>query len=803
MVVFSISVTSFAQENTKGNEEIKEDSAVETLQEEEPLEEAQTEENKETSTVKEEDPKKEAPKEEQPKEEPKKEDPQPKEAEKSKEKEEVKEVEKTKEKEEPKKEKESKSEETPKEEPSEKPKEEKVKEEPGSKKELAESTPPMLGEPKITLPAFYFQKARRSVLSTPSLSDTIAVDKNAERTDGCRTYEVTLDITGTPQNAPVDVVLVLDRSGSMNDGEVTEYVVITSSPSTNKSYYAKVNGDYKEIHHGYWYGFFQYYNGWYYEEGGNKKHVSWVSNGDDNSPGNNSRNNPIGKPFYERHGRSRLYFAKQAAVNFAGRVLGSNGIPGSRVSVVSFNGPQYTDGYGNQNQATTNQGLTSSLSQVTTAINNLNAERGTNTQAGFLEGKSVIQNTANPNSSKVVIMFTDGMPTASNGNLYGPNYPTSHNDHTIAAYTAGQSIYQNNIADVFTIGLLQDMSGSVKTLAIETLTIAQNKGFFEAPTAQDLDQIFTDISTQLGYSAINAVVKDKIGDNFDLILGSLPAGATYSPDTKEITWTPGTIVESGQLKYKVRAKSSFSGGPANTNEYATLTYTDVNGNAGQTKNFPVPQVDVAVPLSVSLTDASITLGDSINLGAGTNPSEENYMSPITGGDGNGNYTYEWRILEDSNIISTDENPTVSPTQDTEYELTVIDSNGCKAIATMKVIVEDPKGTITIKKMVQSPKPEDANKEFDIFVNGPNGTEYVVTLKNGESVTLENLEIGTYTISEIVPMNYKLVGITNSSISLSLNNLDGSSTVTNKPDNDGWFYDDDPLVNKFKVGILTQ
>jgi hypothetical protein len=106
-------------------------------------------------------------------------------------------------------------------------------------------------------------------------------------------------------------------------------------------------------------------------------------------------------------------------------------------------------------------------------------------------------------------------------------------------------------------------------------------------------------------------------------------------------------------------------------------------------------------------------------------------------------------------------------------------------------------------MVQSPKPEDANKEFDIFVNGPNGTEYVVTLKNGESVTLENLEIGTYTISEIVPMNYKLVGITNSSISLSLNNLDGSSTVTNKPDNDGWFYDDDPLVNKFKVGILTQ
>ena len=602
--------------------------------------------------------------------------------------------------------------------------------------ELAENIPPILGEPDIVLPDYFYRQMRRAMVMSAGFSDTIEVDKSAERIFGeCRTFEVTLDIFGEPQEAPVDVVLVLDRSGSMNE-----------KASTNPN-------------------------------------------------------------------RSRLYYAKEAAINFAGKVLGPNGVPGSRVSVVSFSGPQYANPgwfdpyrhFGKQNQASTDLDLSSNLSAVTNTINSISAVGGTNTEAGFKEAQSVIQGSTsnqNPNSNKVVIMFTDGIPTASNGNPYGPGEPTSHNNHTIAAYTAGQNIYQNNIADVFTIGLLQNMSTNVKNLAIDTLTLSQNKGFYEAPTAQDLDQIFDDISQNLGYSATNAVVVDKIGDNFELVVGSLSSGATYDPNTREITWTPGTIGSHAQLKYKVQAKSSFQGGLADTNEYATLTYTDANGNQGQTKDFQVPEVDVPAPLDLSLTDASIILGDSIDLGTGTAPSGENYMSDITGGDGDGTYTYEWREVGDSTIISTDENPTVSPTEDTEYELTVIDSNGCKAIVTMKVTVEDPKGSITITKVVQNPKAEDADLEFDIFVNGPDGSQYVITLKNGESQTLENLKIGEYTISEVVPMNYKLVGISNSTIILDLENLEGSTTVTNKPDNDGWFYDDDPLKNSFKVGEIA-
>lgn len=589
--------------------------------------------------------------------------------------------------------------------------------------ELAENIPPIEGEPEITLPAFYYQGMKRMMRRTLSsnLTDTIEVDKSAVRTEGCRTFEVTLDIFGEPQEAPVDVVLVIDRSGSMNE----------------------IAG----------------WEGW----------------------------NP----------RSRLYYAKKAAVNFAGRVLGPNGIPGSRVSIVSYSGPQYINGYGNQNQASTDLNLSTNLSSVTNTINSISASGGTNTEAGFIEAKNVIQNSGNPNSNKVVIMFTDGVPTASNGNKYKETTNINH-AHIQRAIAAGQSVH--SIANVFTVGLFENMSTNERNLAEHVLNETQNRGFYESPTAQDLDQIFTEISTQLGYSATNAVVVDKIGDNFDLVLSSLPSGASYDANTREITWNIGTIVDHKQLKYTVKAKPSFPDGPADTNEYANLTYTDVNGNTGQTKTFPIPQVDVPAPLSVDLSDASIIIGDSIDLGTGIDSNGENYMTPITGGDGDGTYTYEWRIVGDSNIISTDKNSTVSPEEDTEYELTVIDSNGCIAIATMTVVVEDPKGSITIKKVVQNPK--DPNQEFDILLKGLNGKEYVVTLKNGESKTIENLELGTYTISEIVPMNYKLVGISNENITLTQENLEDSATVTNKHDNDGWFYDDDKRINTF-AGVVPE
>lgn len=533
-----------------------------------------------------------------------------------------------------------------------------VEEDEEDEEELLENIPAMF-TPAIPIPAMGKMKL------SGGLVDTIEVNKTATRTPGCRTFEVKLDITGERQDAPVDVVLVIDRSGSMND---------------------RAGGTY------------------------------WA---------------PL----------SRLYYAKQAAVNFAGKVLGPNGIPGSRVSLVTFNGPSQFNVIGSISNSTINEDLTGNLTTITNKINGITAEYGTNTQAGFQRGQEVIQGTKslqNPNSNKVVIMFTDGMPTASDRAGAGPNAPTAHNDHTRAAYEAGQTIYQNNIADVFTIGLLQGMSGTVKNIAVETLTWAQNKGFYEAPTAQDLEDIFSDISTQLGYSATQAKVVDKIGDNFDLVESSLPAGATYNAATREITWNPGTIYESAQLKYTVVAKPDFPGGLADTNEFAKLTYKDIFGVDGKTKDFPVPNVNVPTLIKVSLTDATINSGDSINLGSGTDADGENYMSPVTGGDNDGKtFTYEWRKVGDDTVISNDKNPSVSPTEDTQYELTVIDSNGCKAKATMWVRVTSLTDVTITKKVTGNMGDMKGNFPFIVEIEGEDEPREFI-LSHGDSYRLENI-----------------------------------------------------------------
>ena len=113
----------------------------------------------------------------------------------------------------------------------------------------------------------------------------------------------------------------------------------------------------------------------------------------------------------------------------------------------------------------------------------------------------------------------------------------------------------------------------------------------------------------------------------------------------------------------------------------------------------------------------------------------------------------------------------------------------------------PKGSITITKLVQDYDDKDVGKVFDIFIFGPVGNEskkYTLTLEHEGIGKIEGLPLGTYEIKEIVPMNYNRTDA-NNSIIISNQELYPSATITNKRTNDGWFYDDDEVINSF-LGI---
>ena len=543
-----------------------------------------------------------------------------------------------------------------------------------------------------------------------SYTDTVAVSKSAQRTQGCRAYQVTLGITGTPPpEKPVDVILVVDCSNSMDSG----------SPSS-------------------------------------------------------------------------LYYAKEAAKEFAEQVLQNSA---NKVAVVSF---AYDPGFfgwnlGNLNRDTKiEQGFSNNSTQVTNAINGLATYGGTNTEAGFIRARNLMQAGGRAEANKAIVFLTDGVPTVSIDRRYGPSEPTAHNDHTTAAYTAGQSCHALGY-QVFTVNLLGEVPSKCVPLARDTMQKAQNAGYYETFSAADLSEIYSQISQQLNYSATHAVVADKIPANFELVPGSFQSSPTapvsYEETTGIITWEAGTIGTSATLSYKIRAKEGYEGGTeVPTNDWATLTYTDINENPNQTKDFPIPLVDVPPPFTVDAgPDREVALGSSTQLGG----------SPTASG-GTSPYTYLWTCDTDGNWSSTEANPAVEPGEDTIYTVTVADAYGCSKSDTVKVTIL--KGFIKVTKSVQNGS---TTKKFPIYVQG-NGHKWSMMLAHGQSATIQGLEPGTYTIREVAPMNYQCVSISPTSVTITTENINDIHhvTVTNKKVNDSWFWDDDEETNTFTVGSWT-
>ncbi len=582
---------------------------------------------------------------------------------------------------------------------------------------IPDSTDGMYEEPDGVL-----RICRGATLPSPvqlsNYSDSIEVSKTSERSQGCRAYRVTLGITGTPPPAkPVDVVLVIDRSGSMGSGS-----------------------------------------------------------------------------------GSSMYYAKEAAKQFVQQVLEAN--PDNRVAVVSFSGPSTSFGWGAQSNARTDQDFTQILSLVEGKIDGLSAGGGTNTQSGFIQAGNLMQASGSLNANKAIVFLTDGVATASNGKKYGPSEPTQHNIHTIAAYTAGQSCH--DIAQVFTVNLLKDVPQKCLSVARDTMQRAQNAGYYETESAVNLSGIYSQISQQLNYSATNAVVTDKISNDFVLVEGSFesstPEGTVaYDEALGIITWMAGTIVNEASMSYVIRAKAEYDGSNGQevpTNDWAKLNYSDVNDQP-QEKQFPVPTVVVPPPLTVNAGEnRDVPLGASTQLGGdptaiGGTPLES--PDPY-------DYNYHW-TCDTSDWESNESNPVVSPAENTGYTVTVTDNYGCIDSDTVQLTVL--KGSITVTKTVTPGG--STTKKFTIYVEGEDGRVWSMRLAHGESATIFGLKANNYTcaIREVVPMDYTLMSITGFTMSDAKVTITGGSlnhqvTVTNKKVNDYWFRDDDEAVNSFNV-----
>ncbi|WP_160257642.1 vWA domain-containing protein [Bifidobacterium cuniculi] len=197
---------------------------------------------------------------------------------------------------------------------------------------------------------------------------------------------------------PLDVVLVLDTSGSMDygmDGQklaswAYEYEpVYEQALDTTKSYYIPNGLVYREV------TWNDDRNTWGYTQ-----RRQWVSV----TPRTNaSDDDPAHTQFYVRYKDSRMHALKQAVNGFIDQTIAANGQVSdpnrkNRIGLVTY-----------ASDARRRSDLTDSLDGLKTIVDGLTADGGTQAGKGMAEAMQVLGQ-ARTDASKVVIFFTDGEP---------------------------------------------------------------------------------------------------------------------------------------------------------------------------------------------------------------------------------------------------------------------------------------------------------------------------------------------------------------------------------------------------------
>ena len=272
----------------------------------------------------------------------------------------------------------------------------------------------------------------------------------------------------------------------------------------------------------------------------------------------------------------RIYIAKEAARNFARKILAANEDgtkSNNRVSVVSFNT------YSNKRCDLKNS---DNLESVISAINaiggsNNNPSGGTNYDAGVEQAKNILESAKNAdgyNRSQAVLFMSDGAPTNGYNGTYDFNNNISYSEfgNAMKAHTYSTDV-KNLGATMYTVGFgLADSNYFTKAQCETVLRDWMASGtecFKSVKTASELNDTFQNIAAAIKKAGTEATLTDTIGPAFELQMAA-PSQASefdtsikvssYDLDEKgNKTGNPETIEVVTFSKDGKTAKSSLKG----------------------------------------------------------------------------------------------------------------------------------------------------------------------------------------------------------------------------------------------------
>lgn len=431
----------------------------------------------------------------------------------------------------------------------------------------------------------------------------MVVDKTATlEDDGTYTIELSAYATGQTTTEtiktgkPLDIVLVLDQSGSMADS-ITSYSYQAhtsqgysySNYSNREYYYLDEDGNYYRVRRGSdwdWGWGYTYYL--YYTKNGQRYYLSGTGVTTQRPTNVQGTSTTIWTGvLYQRSSTStsKLNALKAAVTNFVNSVSANAKEYNveHRIAMVGFaskgtdssawkNTGLFVDGhlkkYANSRWATSSQ-LSSQdykdalvvvndvdgdiAGSISRAIGNLDAEGATRTSYGLEMAQKVFENNKDSERQRVVVLFTDGEPGKS-----GYENPEAN-----SALSKAYVLKNKNKATVYSVGLY-DSDPENNTVNFMNYTSSNypfaqsmtnhglrvdDKYYMTASDADELNQIFTNIvndstesSTTVTLDA-ESVLRDILNDGF-----VLPAGYNVR-DNITVATKPGQMNEAGGISW--------------------------------------------------------------------------------------------------------------------------------------------------------------------------------------------------------------------------------------------------------------
>lgn len=507
--------------------------------------------------------------------------------------------------------------------------------------------------------------AQESVSKGADVEGLVTSKTATDNKDGTFTLNLEAYATGKTvtvmKPVPLDIVLVLDQSGSMETSFGTKYKEV-SALNTKEDYYVLKDDKYVTVSF--------------------SRKKGWTDN-------NGNRYYPEQTVFYSGVEITRMEALQDAANQFITNVEknGSDNKVDHRIAVVGF---ASKSGYGDNTAllSVTNKNKVTYLNakdadyansfqsinvktgkdRISQSINNLKTKGATRSDLGMDMANQLFKNNpikADSDRERVTIMFTDGEPN----DLSGFDASVAN-----AAILNSNTSKNTDASSVFSVGILKDitnlndMTKNINkymhyvssnypnaTSLNNAGTIASKPNFYMLATdSTSLNDVFKTISDTIQNPAVNldktTVLKDFVSDDFEMIkdnpyeiytqdylggdINSSASWGSLSPvdnkvikasinkETKEIDVTgfdyAANFVQAGKaggkklvVKLKVKAHDGFLGGsnlPTNKPE-SGIYEPDIPGKPGKVvENFEKPKVDVKMLAPLEAQDQAVYAG---------------------------------------------------------------------------------------------------------------------------------------------------------------------------------------------------